>query len=273
MEILLWNLEFWRRKNNSSWKEFACNLTKIDFDFILLQEINPFFIYNIQDKGKYKIQKGSIYGFNINNKNIYYHELMESNQYPFWGTAIIAKEKYKMSNNHFYKNNEYVGSKYFGYESLMCYDFELDNGKIVTIMNFYKKADNSKAIYENGKWTPYGKDYDYEETFFSDIAKIVDIIKDKNILIFAGDFNFGWNSLNITKIEKIGFTEMTNHIENTMVDIPSVYSGHNDCIFINKGYEKFTEKDKIYKVPVDKSPQEIYNNFSDHYGVKCIIEL
>jgi hypothetical protein len=173
MEILTWNLQFCFKKDNSLWKKLARNLVEMDFDFILLQEINPYFIY---DK-KYKIEDGPVHYFKNGNKNIYYHELKDvlSVERPydnFWGTVIITNEKYKIVNNHFYSENVYIGSEYFGHESLMSYDFELDNGNIITLMNFYKKGDTSKAIYdENGNWTPQGKDYDYEKNFFSDIKK------------------------------------------------------------------------------------------------------
>ena len=115
MEILTWNLDFWRRKNNPVWKQFASDLMRINFDFILLQEINPFFVYGIQ----YKMQEGSVYSFKSDKKIIYYHELSEvlskeRPNDPFWGTAIITNEKIKMVNNHFYRDNVYIGSKYFG---------------------------------------------------------------------------------------------------------------------------------------------------------------
>jgi hypothetical protein len=264
MEILTWNLQFCFKKDDSLWLKFARTLMEMDFDFLLLQEINPIYIYRIQEKEKYRIQNDPVYAFNINNKNIYYHELIESNQYPFWGTAIITKEKYKLIDNHLYKNNAYIGSKYFGHESLMCYTFESNNGIIVTIMNFYKKGDNSKAIYDkNGNWTPYGKDYDYEEGFFSDISKIANIIKEnKNILIFAGDFNANYDTLE--KIEGVGFKEKTKFFGSTMVK----KNYHNDCIFVNERYSNCINENDIERFYFKE-----HIDFSDHYGIKCKIEL
>jgi hypothetical protein len=262
MEILTWNLQFCFKKDNSLWRKFAYNLVERDFDFILLQEINPYYIY---DK-KYNVKDGPVHYFKNGNKNIYYHELkdvlsIERPYDPFWGTAIITNEKYKIVNNHFYKNNVYRGSEYFGHESLMCYDFELDNGNIITITNFYKKGDTSKAIYdENGNWTPHGKDYDYEASFFSDISGIENI--GKNIHILAGDFNANFYTLE--KIEGVGFEEKTKYFGTTMVN----KNYHNDCIFVNKRYSNCINKNDIETFYFKE-----YIDFSDHYGIKCKIKL
>jgi endonuclease/exonuclease/phosphatase family metal-dependent hydrolase len=243
---------------------------KMDFDFILLQEINPYFLY---DK-EYKIEDGPVHYFKKDNKNIYYHELKEvlsreRPDDPFWGTAIIANEKYKIINNHFFKDNLYVGLEYFGHESLMCYDFEFDNGNIITIINYYKKGDTRKAIYdENGKWTSYGKDYDYEENFFSNIFKIVNIVNEKNILIFAGDFNitkrknyiYDKNRI-IKKIECMKFENITKNIGSTMLR----YDNQNDYIFVNTKYQNYIDGNNIEKVQC--------TDLSDHYGIRCKIKL
>lgn len=94
---------------------------------------------------------------------------------------------------------------------LICYTFESNNRKIATLINFYKNEDTSKAIYDkNGKWTLYGKDYDYEEGFFSDISKMASIIEEnKNIIIFSEDFNANYDTLE--KIEGVGFEEKTKY--------------------------------------------------------------
>ena len=159
MEILTWNIEFWRRicktwydyrekkrkyhtrDEIKKWQAFARNLIQADFDFIFLQEINPYVIY----KKEYNCNNGYIHNFKIENKNIYYHELLnvlkeERPRDPFWGTAIIANEKYKLLDNRLYNNKKYTGEKFWGYEALMCYDFELENKSIITLINYYKKA-------------------------------------------------------------------------------------------------------------------------------------
>jgi hypothetical protein len=30
----------------------------------------------------------------------------------------------------------------------------------------------------------------------------------------------------------MGFEEKTKHLDSTMVEVPDVYAGHNDCIFV-----------------------------------------
>jgi hypothetical protein len=283
MQILTWNLEFWRRISSDhftlddirNWKKFVYNLIHIDFDFILLQEINPYFILG----KKYINKNGPVEYLNVGDKNIYYHELLDTlicEKYRandiFWGTAIIAHKKYKLLNEYS------IGSKYFGCEALMCYDFGFDN-KRITIINYYKKG----IAYEKDM----DKKYYYDERFFCDIQEIVNMIKNKNMIIFGGDFNTDYSTLK--RIEEIGFVEKTKHIENTMTDgeykqysghIKKVYPGHNDCIFVNKEYANLVDHNNVKKVPTkesisvtkDKELNEfVYKNYSDHYGIRCSI--
>ena len=115
MDILSWNIDFWERKTNVNWINFTRFLMQMDFEFILLQEINPFYIYGIQDKEKYRIiHNEPIYGFSLSNKSIFYHELFNvlSDERPhdapinYWGTTIITNNKTEMVKNHLYKSNE-----------------------------------------------------------------------------------------------------------------------------------------------------------------------
>jgi exonuclease III len=266
MKILTWNVDFWRRisqDDSSSWKKSIYDLMQSDFDFILLQEINPFSICGFE----YDVKDGSYFHFQVGNKNIYYHELSgilskESSKPPFWGTAIIANEKYKMLKKHFYNDNGDIESKYFGYEALMCYDFELNNSQI-TIANFYKKGDASKRDWK--------VKYEYVDGFFTDISKIIDNGNNKNITILAGDFNA--NNIDCQRIENIGFDEKTKHIKNTMVEVAEVYPYHNDCIFINKNYSELINESDVKRFPNGKSPEDIYKCFSDHYGIECTINI
>jgi hypothetical protein len=58
-----------------------------------------------------------------------------------------------------------------------------------------------------------------------------------------------------------------------MIKVPDNTTGHNDCIFVNKGYEKYIEKDKIIKVSKISSSTVSLQEIYDNYGLKCIINL
>jgi endonuclease/exonuclease/phosphatase family metal-dependent hydrolase len=258
MQLLTWNTNFWKEKENPKWKEVSYKLIQEEYDFILLQETNPFFICDVD----YKRENGPIYYFQYGNKNIYYHELSDIllTERPndiFWGTAIITNKTIKNV-----KTN-YLTSDYFGHTACMCYDFELEKGKVITIINFYKKADTCKAEYDDkGKCVNLDVIYRYDSKFFSDIIKTV---INKNAIVFAGDFNltkrkeymYDKHEI-IKKIENIGFTNKTKDIGTTMLK----YDNQNDYIFVNNDYAKSV--DNITKI----RPQ---NNFTDHYGIKCKI--
>lgn len=266
-------MEFWRRISKKEfgndeierWSNSVCNLIQSDYDFILLQEINPFYLY----KKDYRHKNGPLECFNISKKNIYYHELFDilkkekyADNDTFWGTAIIAHEKYRLlrKRKHFYDmKDEYIGSKYFGYETLMCYDFALGNDKVITAINFYKKG---KA---------YTKDYAYDERFFIDLENIVNEVSNKNLILLAGDFNANFTTLE--RIEKLGFEDKAKHIKNTMVEVPKVKPYHNDCIFINNNYSKYLDTKDIKKITLGLSPEDFYKYYSDHYGIECSIKL
>ena len=274
MEIISWNIEFWRRvceKYNTpddikNWLNFANLLLEIDIAFILLQEINPFYIC---DKKNYEPNTSNIHNFTINNKNIYYHELNkkeyyepdnifsdEQQDYPFWGAAIIAKKNYTFKKNHNYNEKKYIGEYFYGYETLMCYTFESISGKLITLINYYKKGKNGN--------------YNYEEAFFNELSKVYNEVNNKNIILLAGDFNPDFDI--IKKIIDIGFIEKTDPNESTMVK----YHYHNDCIFVNKHFSEIIKVKKIPSnplIPSNDLPDYLYNNFSDHYGFKCIIDL
>jgi hypothetical protein len=87
LDLLTWNIDFWRKIDNpnkndvENYKEFVRNLFKVDFDFILLQEINPYFVC---DKQYPKNNDNPFYYFEFENKNIYYHELSDVllNEFP-----------------------------------------------------------------------------------------------------------------------------------------------------------------------------------------------
>lgn len=94
MKFLTWNIEFWRRisieyktkDEINERKEFVKILIQTDVDFILLQEINPFYVLGKQYN---KRQNEPFYNFEYENKHIYYHELSdvllkENPKGPFW---------------------------------------------------------------------------------------------------------------------------------------------------------------------------------------------
>ena len=265
LELLTWNTNFCWKKENRDWKEFTCNLMQENFDFILLQEINPFFVYNIN----YEVKNGPLHFFKKGNKNIYYHELSdvllkERPHDAFWGTAIITNEQITKVKTHFYNDkNQYTGSNYFGHEALMCYDFYIENGGIITLMNYYKKSDTCKAKYNNeGKCINLDEIYCYDNNFFSDIELMAN---NKNMTLFTGDFNITKREAYaydkggiIKKIENIGFINKTNNVGRTMD-----FDNQNDYIFVNSAYSS-----SIYDVQKISPPC-----FFDHYGIKCKIKL
>ena len=262
MEIISYNLDFWRRiskYNNFDAKKWLTHINMLlqdpFADFILLQEINPFYVL-----GKdYDHSNNNIHQFNLfNRNNYYYHELKDAlkNECPndkFWGNAIIAKTNYILLKNHNYVDNKYAGEKYYGYESLMCYDFKVNEKDTVTLINHYKKGLNGN--------------YDYDEGFFNEIQKILKTVNDKNLIFFAGDFNAKSDTLD--RITKMGFIEKTKHFENTMVDIKGVKPYHNDCIFVNSKYSEYVNVKRMYG---EVDPKEAYE-YSDHHGYKSTINL
>jgi hypothetical protein len=266
MEIISWNMEFWRRVCKKSWKynspddinNYIHNigsLLQTDVDFILLQEINPYYVLGME----YDRNNSNIHEFTIGSKNIYYHELFdvlmkERPNDPFWGNAIIANNKHILLKNRNYSNKEYTGLKYFGYEALMCYDFKLNDGNIITLINHYKKGLNGN--------------YDYEKAFFDEISRIVGDVNDKNMILLTGDFNAKHTTLE--NVKELGFVEKTADFENTMVEVDCVKPYHNDCVFVNNKFSKFVD---VEKFPVNVSPEDVYKKYSDHYGFRSIINF
>ena len=262
------------------WSDFTVKLIQEDYDFILLQETNPFFALLMQEKEPYSPNPnycddkkcGPKY-LKYGNKNIYYHGLSKvlTEERPndlFWGTAIITKEKTKNIKTYFYdEKNEYTGSDYFGYESVMFYDFQLENDVIVTIINFYKKGDACKAKYVNGKCINYDVVYRYDDNFFEDIHEINN---KNNIIIFAGDFNLAKkgndeydNGGIIQRIEDFNFINKTKDIGKTMS-----YDNQNDYLFVNS---KFSDNINISNVRKILPPY--FPDFIDHFKIECKIKI
>jgi len=272
MKILTWNLDFWKKmvfsnlENKETWKNHAKEIIKSDYDFICLQEINPYYLFQID----YDNKDGPIDEFNIWGKNVHYHELysvlkkeVQKKNIVYWGTSIIAKNKYRLVKKHFYSNGNYIGSEYYGHETLMCYNFETDDNRKITIINYYKKG-----IPEE---TNYDLKFAYEESFFKNIQEVFEEVNNNNIIIFAGDFNAGIDVRK--KIMNIGFIDKTIGIANTMVELPNVMPFPNDRIFVNEKYTKAIDASTVKKVSLGMNSEELYTSVSDHFGIECFINL
>jgi len=271
INIVSWNLDFWRKTCNDPeskfyksdrirniWKDHVYyNLFQLDADFLLLQEINPYYFCNINDYRNLDTNPLSIYEFSADQKNIYYHELYQelaselgdlTKTSILWGSAIIANTKYEFIQNY---NDQplYNEFKYYGNKSLMCYKFKLPNNKTITIINHYKKNE-------------FYKGYDYDDNFINLLKKLIDKF-DSDFIFFAGDFNTSSkdrkNRHIFNEIKDLGFINETERIGSTMIN----YDYQNDYVFVNNELSK-------YIVNIQKFSQW---NISDHYGISCTIKL
>jgi endonuclease/exonuclease/phosphatase family metal-dependent hydrolase len=253
INFVTWNLDYWKRTctdiSNSLykspetinlWKKLVrYNLDQLNADIILLQEINPFFIFETS----YKQADLHCYEFEINRKKIYYHEFSKEleregvEKANFWGSSIITDEKYKLLEKNIF-------DKASGF---MCYDFRLNSEKTVTVINYYNKA-------------KYGQYY-CDKDFITALEQIIKT-KSENLIILAGDFNSNINSYNkrtFTDISNMGFITKTKNIGTTMVN----YEYQNDHIFVNDNMNKCIQD-------IHKFSQW---NITDHFGLSCTIKL
>lgn len=277
------NKEYKTKEQIFEWKNNSIKLLESsDCDFVLLQEINPWFLY-CKEYTKNKF----IPDFKIGNKNIYYHELLynlsqelyDPKKNNYWGVAIIANEKYILSNKYFFEikleykfydkyNKSRILKSYYGNETLICYDFEIEK-KIITVINLYNKCIYTESEYEPGK-----NHWDYYQTMENLIQGISSLIHDKtNLIILAGDFN---GSIEPTKdypdgnkkyiklfgdINKLGFKNCTKDIGTTVDSEDHPYQ--NDYIFI-KNYNGNS---------IDLPKKYLDKNISDHYRITCEIKM
>jgi exonuclease III len=142
-----------------------------DVDFFILQEINPFKLFE---------KLPNQYVFSMTDYNIIYHEIKRELLFDgrcdnFWGNAILYNKEINMIKNNINKKDKY----YYGRNAIMCYDFELPNKKIITIVNIYSKINYAC----NGEYTML--------KYLKDDKVLQDIIK-KNNTILTGDFNTGY---------------------------------------------------------------------------------
>jgi endonuclease/exonuclease/phosphatase family metal-dependent hydrolase len=150
----------------------------------------------------------------------------------------------------------------------MCYDFEIEKDKIVTIINLYGKID---------------KDRESTTTLhhmLSDITPIVWGTKPKNLIIMAGDLNATteWDEkyphqntsykLVFDRIDDMDFINCTmeQYKEHKQTFVrENTYPYQDDWMFI-KGY-----KNKKWKVEILNNEEIL--NYSDHYPIKLAIEI
>jgi endonuclease/exonuclease/phosphatase family metal-dependent hydrolase len=262
MEIGTWNMDYWKRvcddrksneyKTKEQIQNYKIGTLKVikepDFDFLLLQETNPFLYFEEKSKEQWP------YEFAYSNKNIYYQHFRGLD----WGNAIVANKKYKYIRN---SNSRGRYNDYYSKIGQMFFDFSDEDGNIITIINIYNKC-------KNGKWETY------YETLENIIFEIDDLIQNKNnLIILAGDFNGSVQSTYefrngdpkyidlFKKIENIGFSNCTENIGGTV----SYKDYQNDYIFI-KNYNK-------QKIKSLKHTEDMFIKFSDHYLIECEIEL
>jgi len=255
-------MDFWKRtcndqkskncKTKDQIQNYKINSLMIikesDFDFLLLQETNPFFYFGKELNNKWP------YEFDYFDKNIYYQNFRGLD----WGNAIVANKKYK----HL-KNNISRGSynDYYSKTGQMFFDFTDEYGNIITIINIYNKC-------KDKKWESY------YETLENIILEIGCIVQSKNnLVILAGDFNGSVQSTDkfpngdpkyielFEKIKKLGFINCTENIGGTV----SYNNYQNDYIFI-KNYDNQNTKP-------NKHTEEKFMNYSDHYLIDYEIKL
>ena len=224
---------------------------------MILQEINPYFIYNNNNYRQLSSNPSSIYEFKEDNKNIYYHELYSelaaelgdlTETSVLWGSAIIVNNKYETSQN-FNNHSFYDEFNYYGNKLLMCYKFKLPKNKTITIINHYKKNEPSKG-------------YSYDENFIQLLKNLKNNI-DSDFILLAGDFNTSSKDIYsrriFNEIKDLGFIDETERIGSTMLN----YEYQNDYVFVNVELSKYIDN-------IQKFSQW---NISDHYGIRCTIKI
>jgi hypothetical protein len=190
----------------------------------------------------------------LTGKNYWYNNVYED------GSIIIAKN-FKISNQHNFT------STYQNSRSLMCCHFELENGKIVTIINIYGKKDI---------WG------DYDPTLHHMLSDITPIIRRKgrdHLIVVAGNFNASsepisnypngdpTDKLIFSRISDLGLVDCTleqygTH-KRTILRENCEYQ--DDYIFVNKQYyDKETCKIIIHDFQENNDASKL----SDHFPVE-----
>ena len=263
MKLLIWNMEYWKNFSKLGWKEKCIyTLSNIirekNIDFALLQETNPFKLFNIE----YESEKPYRYeNIEYENKSIFYHELYNELPRKYrktpWGNAIILTKEFGSYNCSI----EYNDTNYYdGRNGLMCYTFEFKEGKI-TFINFYNKL--NKGIY-----TMLDK---YHYDIKKDIEHIIE--KNNNIIVFAGDFNTGSNNDDKTHIDR--YYDLCNKLDK-FVDISNgePKCNQNTTYWYNWRRKEFFLRNDFCFVNDKKYIQRCYvefmnnNDWEEENGVK-----
>ena len=180
MRIVSWNMNYWNNTLGKQdivikWKNKCIEYLKNekDVDLYLLQEINPFKLFE---------KMPNQYFFSMSDYHILYHELksellFDGRSDNFWGNAILFNKNYEVVKNNIEIDLDLSHKNYYGRNAIMCYDFKSPNGQTISIANIY-----SKINYANkGRYT-------FLENFKEDID-IQNVIKISVNFILAGDFN------------------------------------------------------------------------------------
>lgn len=254
MKIVTWNMNFWYiykkgLKKFENWRKDCITLLhKFNADFLIIQEINPYLLFNI--KNNYSDQQ--IHKIELRNEIIFYHELrneilkdfeifsIKDNKF-FWGNCIISNKKYSFVEN----NVKLDENSYYGKSGLMAYNYLGQDNIGLTIINIYNKKNNEFDKY----------------TMLNDIKIDIKAIIDKNInniIILAGDFNSNENDnkhfFDFLK-KDCGLLNFTTNFGTTV----NFTNYQDDYIFVNKNINFL--KAKVHRLI----------NFSDHYPVEIDI--
>jgi exonuclease III len=177
MRILIWNMNYWQNTKGDldkviTWKKNCIDYLKNEknIDFYILQEINPFRLFEISPNQYFT----SMTGYNILYNELKRELSFDGRKDKFWGNAIIFNNNFTVE-----KNNMGTDHKdYYGKNAIMCYDIKTTNGKIITIINVYNKKNYEK----NGAYT-----------LLNDLNNDIDIknviVREGSHIILAGDFN------------------------------------------------------------------------------------
>ena len=254
MKILIWNMNYWQNTKEDldkviTWKNNCIDYLKNveNIDFYILQEINPFRLFEISPNQ---------YFISMTDYNILYNELkrelsFDGRKDKFWGNAIIFNKSFTVEKNNMGTNKK----DYYGKNAIMCYDFKTPDGKLITIINVYNKKNYEK----NGAYTLID---DLKKD--DDIKNVIER-KDRHIIL-AGDFNtFAKNNNGRLKdLEKemkplINCTTCTKdslfHEEGTYYHSKKDGYGIDDFCFISESL-----KDKSINIDI---PIKDWKNFLD----------
>ena len=235
LKVITWNMNYWQR--SESQRAGAWNfLNSLNVDIALLQETKPYF----------------------NCMNNYQIFSQRSHARDGWGTAIITK-KYNSYKHSFL-------STYEGSEGLMCYDFEIEEGKMVTIINCYGKIDVNRES---------------TTTMHHMISDITPIVwgKPKNLIIMAGDLNSTVQWDEIYKNQNTAYKIVFDRIDDMgLVNCTMKQFGEHKQTFVRENTFPYQDDWVFIKGQKDKWVVKILDdkeilNYSDHYPIELNIEI